>query len=103
MIWKGILSLCLALVIGPSSGLRLAPEDLEHRVDQFVAAVLGCRNIVGMNIAVVEGDNILITKGYGKANLERQDPVTKDTLFLIASLTKSFTTAVLGQILKEKG
>ena len=103
MIGNGTLLLFLALALGPSSALRLAPEDLEHRVDQFVAAVLGCRNIVGMNLAVVEGDNILITKGYGKANLERQDPVTKDTLFSIASLTKSFTTAVLGQILKEEG
>ena len=34
---------------------------------------------------------------------DNQEPVTEDTLYSIASLTKHFTTTLLGQTLKNSG
>lgn len=51
--------------------------------------------IPGAAVAVVAGDRIVWTKGFGVANAETNAPVTPDTLFQIGSITKSFTAAAL--------
>lgn len=51
--------------------------------------------IPGAAVAVVVGDRVVWTKGFGVANAETQAPVTADTLFQIGSVTKSFTAAAL--------
>lgn len=51
--------------------------------------------IPGAAVAVVVGDRVVWTAGFGVANAETQVPVTPDTLFQIGSVTKSFTAAAL--------
>jgi CubicO group peptidase (beta-lactamase class C family) len=51
--------------------------------------------IPGAAVAVVVGDRVVWTKGFGVANADTQSPVTPDTLFQIGSVTKSFTAAAL--------
>ena len=71
-------------------------ELLQRTVDSTVRAVLAARDIPGTAVAVVRGDRIVLATGYGEANRERNEPVTPDTRFQIASLTKPFTaTAVM--------
>ena len=41
----------------------------------------------------------MLSKGYGVKDLDTQEPVTPDTKFQIASLTKAFTAALLTNIL----
>ena len=48
---------------------------------------------------VVFFSQVLMSKGYGIKNKNTQLPVTPDTLFQIASLTKAFTSALLSNIL----
>lgn len=56
----------------------------------------------GIAVAVAQDGNCLHCKGYGFANLEWSNPVTTDTVFRLASLTKPFTaTAVL--LLEQEG
>lgn len=50
----------------------------------------------GAVVAVVSGDRIIFAKAFGVANVETNAPVTVETLFRIASVTKMFTaTAVV--------
>jgi CubicO group peptidase (beta-lactamase class C family) len=49
----------------------------------------------GAAVAVVVGDQVVWTKGFGVANAETGAPVTADTLFQIGSVTKTFTAAAL--------
>jgi len=77
--------------------------DLESRVDEMVEAILGCRNIRGLTLAVVKGNSTLLTKGYGYVDHNSTQKADEQTLFGIASLTKAFTATLLGQILKEHG
>jgi CubicO group peptidase (beta-lactamase class C family) len=44
---------------------------------------------------VARGNEILLDKGYGKANLEQNIPNDPDTKFRIGSLTKQFTAALV--------
>ncbi len=51
--------------------------------------------IPGAAVAVVVGDRVVWSRGFGVANAETGVPVTADTLFQIGSMTKSFTAAAI--------
>lgn len=55
-------------------------------------------NIPGMAIAIVKDGKIIHSKGYGVRDTKSNQPVTNQTLFAIASNTKSFTTAALATL-----
>lgn len=71
---------------------------IQQQIDDVVNAGLRCRHIPGLALAVVKDGQVLINKGYGVKNTGTQDPVTSDTQFQIASLTKAFTAALLANI-----
>ncbi|MEM9823000.1 MAG: serine hydrolase domain-containing protein, partial [Bacteroidota bacterium] len=59
-------------------------------------------NKPGMSVAVIQGESIVYTKGFGSANLEYDIPITPQTIFHSASLSKQFTAfAIL--LLEQEG
>lgn len=56
----------------------------------------------GAAILIIQEGQVVLKKGYGLANLESQKPVTPDTAFLLASVTKPFT-AMAVMMLAERG
>jgi CubicO group peptidase (beta-lactamase class C family) len=46
----------------------------------------------GAAITVMQGDEIVYEKGYGLAQLEYEIPITTETIFHVASVSKQFTT-----------
>lgn len=54
------------------------------------------------SVLVAQGEDILFSEGYGLASREHQIPNSIDTVFRIASLSKSFTAVAILQ-LQEKG
>jgi CubicO group peptidase (beta-lactamase class C family) len=69
--------------------------------DDFVNQALKDWKVPGAAVAVVQGDKVILLKGYGYRDLEKQLPVTQDTLFAIGSITKSFTVTTLGMEMDE--
>lgn len=55
----------------------------------------------GFAVAVVERDKIIYAKGFGYRDVEKKLPVTPNTLFAIGSVTKSFTSSLIGLLQKE--
>src|SRR6267142_7125126 len=76
----------------PSATAKPALGDF----DDFVNQVLKDWKVPGVAVAVVQGDKVILLKGYGFRDLEKQLPVTPNTLFGIGSITKSFTVSTLG-------
>ena len=75
-----------------SRSLAIAPDPtLSRRIDSAVRAALGVRNIPGASVAVLRRDTVIHVAGYGVARLDKPFPVTPQTVFQIASLTKPFT------------
>ena len=58
-------------------------------------------HIPGLAIAVIQHDEIS-SQGFGKAQLEPPEPCTADTLFDIASCSKSFTAASIGLLVADE-
>ena len=56
----------------------------------------------GVAVAVVKDGKVVLSKGYGMANLEYDIPVTPRTLFYVASVSKQFTAFSI-YLLEKRG
>lgn len=68
-------------------------HSLLDGLDDFVEEQLQRWKGVGLAVAVIHKDEIILQKGYGYRDLESKLEVTPDTLFAIGSSTKAFTAA----------
>ncbi len=59
-------------------------------------------NIPGLAFIVAKKGEIIEEGYYGKANIELNSPITKNSVFAIASMSKTFTAAAI-LLLEEKG
>ncbi len=65
-------------------------------IDAFVRRALAEVAVVpGLALAVVRGDEVLMTAGYGVADVTTARPADADTAFYIASATKAFTALAI--------
>lgn len=75
-----------------------AISDFTMLVDSLRKA----RHIVGLGLALVKDDKVLICKGFGEKELGKGNSVDEQTLFAIGSSSKAFTAASLA-ILADDG
>ena len=74
-------------------------ERFEKQVEELLAVLI----IPGMSAVIVKNKKVLWAKGFGFADLEKRTPATPDTLYHIASLTKTFAaTLIMGMVEREK-
>src|SRR5262249_51221021 len=80
-----------------SSYVRTEPDFTA--IDRFVDAERQAMRVPGLAIGVVHGDQIAHLAGFGRADGNAR-PVTPQTPFLAASLTKSFTALAVMQFVE---
>jgi CubicO group peptidase (beta-lactamase class C family) len=93
------------LALRAASPLRAADALPDARkaladFDPIVDKALKDFKVPGLALAVVKDGEVVLLKGYGKRNLEKDQPVTPQTLFAIGSCTKAFTTFVMGSLVE---
>ena len=94
-----VLSVCLIL---PAIGQQNRYSAINTKVDSFISVQLAEKNIVGLSLGVMREGKIIYANGYGYANLEHKIKATDSTVYLMASVTKTFV-AVATMMLAEKG
>jgi CubicO group peptidase (beta-lactamase class C family) len=85
-----LLYLCMAL----STCLRTQAQrgiNIEATVDTIINAEMKKGNIPGMAVAIVQNGNVLLEKGYGVRAVNGKEPVDKNTVFAIGSVSKALT------------
>ena len=80
---------------GPSGALA-------SRIDALARAEFDAQHLVGITVAVGTTRGFTWSSGYGKADLENDVPATADTVYRLASVTKTIT-AVAAMTLAESG
>jgi len=70
-------------------------------MDQVIQSYVDSNQFMGA-VLVARGDEVLLSKGYGFANLEWKIPNTPETEFRLGSITKQFTAASV-LLLEEQG
>lgn len=69
--------------------------------DEAIEAAMASWHCPGTAIAVVRGDETLHQRAYGVRNVEEKLPLTIDTRFAMASVTKSFTAMSVALLVDE--
>ena len=93
---------CGLLLMLPVPSRAAPPDALDATaVDRIVQEALKAWDVPGVAVAIVRDDNVVYLKGHGVRELGHKDPVTPDTLFPIASCTKSFTTTAMAMLVDE--
>jgi len=67
-------------------------QNIDSKVDSLYQVK---SNQPGFSIAVFKGDEIILEKQYGIANLDYNIPITNQTVFDIGSIAKQFTAAAI--------
>ena len=70
--------------------------------DVFIEKAFALDMTPGMAVSVVKGNDLIYAKGFGYADIEAKRLVTPETMFYIASTTKSFT-AFAAALLHHRG
>src|SRR5450631_1433406 len=81
--------------------VRVCQGQEEARMDQVVRSYVDSGKFMG-SVLVARGDKVVLSKGYGSADLEWDIPNTPTTKFRLGSLTKQFTAASI-LLLEERG
>ena len=58
--------------------------------------------VVGISVAVVKDGKMIYTHSFGLKNVENNVPLTDESIFRIASISKSFTVTSLMQLVQKK-
>jgi CubicO group peptidase (beta-lactamase class C family) len=91
------------IIIAPVESQTNKQTDYHiSHIDDFIISEMEKKHIPGLSASVVIGDNVIWKGAYGYADIENNIKVTNDTLFKIASVSKTITATALMQ-LYEKG
>ena len=102
---SGFAALSIARIL-PAQEAKAETEEyaLEQRLDRLVDLLeqeRRERHVPGMALAVVKDDEIILTRGFGWADIAGQKPAAPETNFAIGSATKAFNTALIGMLVDE--
>ncbi|MEQ1761649.1 MAG: serine hydrolase [Pyrinomonadaceae bacterium] len=79
----------------------VATDDIRPKVDEYMNARLAAKN-VGGSIMIAKNGQMIVSKGFGLADVAANTPIYGDTKFRIGSITKQFTAASI-LLLQEDG
>jgi len=87
------------------STIRNSDTPLDSRrlqsIDSFVATEMARQKIPGLAVGIYNRGHILLTKGYGQANVELNVPVKPETIFQSGSVGKQFVSAAIMMLVEE--
>lgn len=101
------LAMCLLLAASVADAKSKKGGKAAARIDDaaFVAdyeAMMDSLKVVGSNVVVVKDNKIIYSHSFGLKNRERGEEMMPNTIFRIASISKSFTATAIMQLV-EKG
>lgn len=94
----------LSCELQPSAQQAAKPSSEKERIARFEKQIEELREklkIPGLSAAIVKDRKLLWAKGFGYADLDNKVPAAPDTNYRIASLTKTFASALLMQLVEQ--
>ncbi len=76
-------------------------QSLQIAFEEYLQGKMEEDHIPGMAVALVDKDGIIYAQGFGLRNVERNLPVTQDTLFHIGSTQKSMTAMLIATLVDD--
>jgi len=98
LLW--LLPLLLVTVI--SAAPPALPAQGATALSTFLKSATDRGDVPGVVVAVVDKNGVLYNEAFGKSSTAKNTPMTKDTIFNMASMTKPITSAAI-MILVDEG
>ena len=73
----------------------------EKDLDAFIEKTREEYNVPGVSVTVVEDGEVVYLKGFGVRKVGTQEKVDENTIFQLASVTKTFTSAAIGTFVDD--
>lgn len=70
-------------------------------LDAWLDAMKDFERLPGISVAVVKNQDIIYSKGFGFADLEKKVPMKPETIFSICSISKLFTSVAVMQLVEQ--
>lgn len=99
---KKITLLCFLCIFNFVFGKQEKLIQILPKFEKYIEQSMKDWGAPGVAFAVITKDKVVYSKGFGVREYGKNKPVSGDTIFQIASLTKIFTAALTG-ILESKG
>jgi CubicO group peptidase (beta-lactamase class C family) len=99
---KGHRFIILLAIIIINSSPCFSQSVAEEKLDSFMARAMSDWHVMGAAVAIVKKDSLLLAKGYGYRDYSAKLPVTGQTIFPIASCSKTFVSGLMGIAASEK-
>ncbi|MTI96247.1 MAG: serine hydrolase [Firmicutes bacterium] len=100
----GLLTLMFGMNLNPASASAppLDATDLEAFLDSVIAEQMAEFDVPNLTVSVVASGEVILAKGYGFSDIEKELPVAPDkTLFRIGSTSKLFTWTAVMQLVEQ--
>jgi CubicO group peptidase (beta-lactamase class C family) len=88
------------VAMGLGTGLLSGQANLEN-VDALVRETMELWDVPGVALAVVQGDSVVLARGWGVTDVDNPEPISEHTLFGIMSTTKAFTSTAIAMLVDE--
>lgn len=92
--------LAAAVFLSPLCTTAQAPVDLVA-LDAYIADAVTKFDQPGLAVGIVKDGQLVWSKGYGKLDLAKPEPVTPQSIFFVASISKAFTAAAVGLLVDD--
>src|SRR5262249_7309428 len=80
---------------------RRKPMQSKAQIDQILRQKSDAVEIPGVVAVAANGSDVIYEGAFGKRDLSKDDPMTADSVFWIASMTKAVTTAGAMQLVEQ--
>ncbi|MBP6392556.1 MAG: serine hydrolase [Flavobacteriales bacterium] len=70
-------------------------------LDAYISRSVQAFDQPGLAVGIVKDGQLIWSKGYGKLDLAKADPVTPNSVFYCASISKAFTACAIGLLVDE--
>ncbi|MGH8290723.1 MAG: serine hydrolase domain-containing protein [Steroidobacteraceae bacterium] len=84
-----------------ATGLLAAPSAIADPLDRLVEQYMAAHKVPGLSFEVIQNDKVKDSRYYGKANLETNTPISPESVFELASVTKPFTATAVMLLVQE--
>ena len=95
------LHLIAALLLLCRGGVAVAAPSAAQKLDRQLPRLMTSHHIAGVSALVVRGGGVVWEWHYGLADVALQSPVTPNTMFMLASTSKTITAVALMQLVEQ--
>jgi CubicO group peptidase (beta-lactamase class C family) len=74
---------------------------MKEQLDLVLQEIIDLWGIPGLGVGIVEGGEITYARGFGVQSLDTQVPVTPESIFGVASVSKCFVAAAVMQLVEQ--